>query len=1164
MKKIFIGLLLLWSVVTAHSQGCNVTPVNPDLLSQTVCVGQAITPIIINSNSYDGFTTTGLTGTGLQTSTTNNGTTLTIYGTPTVNLINYTASCIFTGFTGPTGSSVSGTITRAQAPTVNQPSNISQCGGSQMSVVFTGSNAASFSWTNTNTNIGLGSTGTGNIFFIAADVTSQQIATITVTPANGSCTGSPKSFTITIGPRPTISGGNSVCEGSALQLYGSGIPAQTNPWTSSNINAATVNSSGLVTGIFTGSTIITYTSSNGCYNQVSVSVYPKASAGLDQNIQCWKNEYAYMAASGTGHWELIGTIPSGLSLNILNLNDPHTGINNFSGPGSYTLRWFNNYGCYDDAVITAQDVCPCDHPPQINLSYSEASICEIQPITVNDNIFLNATSLTFFHNGNGTLEHSIFSGNSFSFKYNPVITDIGKIVQVTIVTDDNDGDGPCVPATAIFYLHVSQKPSAGPDIQVACASRDSATITASGGTGFWALVNTQPAGLGLTIVNPTRPSTVVKYFSSAGTYILSWTNSSGCSDSLRVYAGNDCDCNNPPKITLSATSFSTCGLRNISVPNNKFHNANSVFVSHDGNGNASITITSDSTFTFSYSPVQADTGKSITLTLLTDDPDGDGSCKRDSSRFVLKYDILPYVSSDITEVCAQSGVVNLTASGLGKWTLISTTPAGLTVNIANPTSANTPAASFSGEGKYILKWITTAGCSAEIEITAIDCPCTPVITLSAEPASCGKNNGVIHVKVENAVFPYICSLTGAQDKTVNNVNTGTLTFDLLGEGTYTISVTDAAGCHSSVVILVKDIGNPIQITISSLRHSFCGNNNGRFSADIAGAAPPYTVTVNGVITAQPVLVDKINAGNYTLKVIDNAGCSKDTTITILGSNPISVKYDYYGFDCNKPTGVISVNADGGRPPYAYALNNGAYGDKPVFTDLPANIYTISVIDADLCSAEQVLTPIIKADFSAVDDYIRWHFQYNPLIMDVINNDSVSNQGTYVVRPVSKIVLDNAGNEIGKLFSRQVGDNRLEFYFEGVRQNLYPQLIQMSYLVCESDCPIKCDSATIYLIQDVPCIDNNGGFVNTITPNGDGRNDVLIIPDFPKCTVESMEIRIFNRWGSAVYKSDDYTNDWDGRNDAGVPLPDGTYYYVLSLKTSDRKEYVIKNFVEIIR
>lgn len=35
-----------------------------------------------------------------------------------------------------------------------------------------------------------------------------------------------------------------------------------------------------------------------------------------------------------------------------------------------------------------------------------------------------------------------------------------------------------------------------------------------------------------------------------------------------------------------------------------------------------------------------------------------------------------------------------------------------------------------------------------------------------------------------------------------------------------------------------------------------------------------------------------------------------------------------------------------------------------------------------------------------------------------------------------------------------------------------------------------------MINDATCIDNNGDYVNTFTPNGDGQNDVLILPQFP--------------------------------------------------------------------
>jgi gliding motility-associated-like protein len=71
----------------------------------------------------------------------------------------------------------------------------------------------------------------------------------------------------------------------------------------------------------------------------------------------------------------------------------------------------------------------------------------------------------------------------------------------------------------------------------------------------------------------------------------------------------------------------------------------------------------------------------------------------------------------------------------------------------------------------------------------------------------------------------------------------------------------------------------------------------------------------------------------------------------------------------------------------------------------------------------------------------------------------------------------------------------------------------------------------------------------ISPNGDGKNDRLIIPGI--LSNMKNKLTIFNRWGSAVYESDNYKNDWSGQTNKAFDLlstdgllPDGTYYYVI--------------------
>jgi len=78
------------------------------------------------------------------------------------------------------------------------------------------------------------------------------------------------------------------------------------------------------------------------------------------------------------------------------------------------------------------------------------------------------------------------------------------------------------------------------------------------------------------------------------------------------------------------------------------------------------------------------------------------------------------------------------------------------------------------------------------------------------------------------------------------------------------------------------------------------------------------------------------------------------------------------------------------------------------------------------------------------------------------------------------------------------------------------------------------------------------FHNVITPNGDGLNDRWIIDcieNFPDNNVS-----IYNIWGDEIYHFNQYdniTNVWKGTKKNGKKLPDGTYYYVVTIKNGGK-------------
>jgi gliding motility-associated-like protein len=91
--------------------------------------------------------------------------------------------------------------------------------------------------------------------------------------------------------------------------------------------------------------------------------------------------------------------------------------------------------------------------------------------------------------------------------------------------------------------------------------------------------------------------------------------------------------------------------------------------------------------------------------------------------------------------------------------------------------------------------------------------------------------------------------------------------------------------------------------------------------------------------------------------------------------------------------------------------------------------------------------------------------------------------------------------------------------------------------------VDCDNDGWYDFIDV---DMCGAIVpEAFTPNGNNINDLLVIAGLER--YDSNTLSIFNRYGDIVFESENYDNTWDGTSKDGLPLPDGTYYYVLELK-----------------
>jgi len=86
-------------------------------------------------------------------------------------------------------------------------------------------------------------------------------------------------------------------------------------------------------------------------------------------------------------------------------------------------------------------------------------------------------------------------------------------------------------------------------------------------------------------------------------------------------------------------------------------------------------------------------------------------------------------------------------------------------------------------------------------------------------------------------------------------------------------------------------------------------------------------------------------------------------------------------------------------------------------------------------------------------------------------------------------------------------------------------------------------------------------MEAFTPNGDGINDLWLITN-GNCLSDA-KAQVFNRYGSKVFESNDYKNTWNGTYN-GKPLPDGTYYYVITYRLLNGKLVLQKGNVTILR
>ncbi|MBT8303292.1 MAG: gliding motility-associated C-terminal domain-containing protein, partial [Bacteroidia bacterium] len=396
-------------------------------------------------------------------------------------------------------------------------------------------------------------------------------------------------------------------------------------------------------------------------------------------------------------------------------------------------------------------------------------------------------------------------------------------------------------------------------------------------------------------------------------------------------------------------------------------------------------------------------------------------------------------------------------------------------------------------------------------------------------------------------------------------------------------ITDAEdNCSIPVVEFVSDVSNNEScseiITRTYLVSDTCGN-----SIDVTQL---FILTDDTLPTAdelQDITIDCIdNLPDPDISVITNAAdnCG-GTTVTWIND-------DYDEFECNASVvRTYNVMDDCGNSIDVTRAFNIVDEIAPILIselDEEVTILCDKAPDKPELQFEDNCAGDLQVDYEETttqlsdgqyDVYREW------IVTDSCDNQSVFTQAVYVrpnietLNQTVSLCIEDENLDLNSLLSFDNEGNMgwesissIDMLVEGMFNPSEVSLgtYEFQHVRTENSCSIT----TNIILEvhddcvDYPCIDGeaNVEITKMVTPNGDGINDffevVYIISELSDNTCDIVtDVKIFNRWGTRVYHSNDYQNDWDGYSPgSGMGgndyLPTGTYFYIVDLKNGGIK------------
>ena len=257
-------------------------------------------------------------------------------------------------------------------------------------------------------------------------------------------------------------------------------------------------------------------------------------------------------------------------------------------------------------------------------------------------------------------------------------------------------------------------------------------------------------------------------------------------------------------------------------------------------------------------------------------------------------------------------------------------------------------------GTYVLTVTNNVGCSASASATVNNNAGSLAISFSnVGDENCLNAQGFVDIEVTGSgPYAYVWS----DGQTVQDAIA-------LSAGTYSVTVTDGAGCSISETYTVNNINTTNLSANEVITDAFCTATNGAIDVTISGGLTPYTYSWDNGATTEDIT--GLAIGAYSITITDNANCQVTETFTVNSQNSslaftqIQIQDEF----CGQGDGQITIFSGGTADDYFIdGVNNGG----ATIANLNSGTYLLTITDNFGCSVDSTVTVNGGAFFNVSD------------------------------------------------------------------------------------------------------------------------------------------------------------------------------------------------------